>query len=266
MLCGGTRLMEVQVRNIALVIGYDGTGYQGFQTQPDGNTIQDHLQEAIRAMTGETVKLHGSGRTDAGVHARAQVGHFHTESAIPVERWALALNTRLPKDIVVYDAKEMPLDFHSRRSAKRKTYRYVIQNSRFPDLQHIRSYYHYYRYLDVEAMRDALVYLEGEHDFTSFCTVRCEKDSRVRTIYEANLYVNRDPLPGDDQACSIHFEFTGNGFLYNMVRIMVGTLIQIGQGKRRPADMQSILAARDRSQAGPTAVPHGLTLWSVEYE
>lgn len=254
------------MRNIALVIGYDGTEYNGFQTQPSGNTIQDHLEKAIRMVTGETVKLHGSGRTDAGVHARAQVAHFHTESAIPAERWSIALNTRLPKDIVVYDAWEVPLDFHARRWAKRKTYRYSIQNSKFPDLQHARTRFHYYRPLDTAAMKEALVYVEGEHDFTSFCTVRCDKESRVRTIYSADLFILRDPLPGDDQACSIHFEITGNGFLYNMVRIMAGTLIQIGQGKRRPTDMQMILQAKNRSLAGPTAVPHGLTLWRVEYD
>lgn len=258
--------MEVQVRNIALVIGYDGTSYYGFQTQPGGNTIQDYLEAAIRILTGETVKLHGSGRTDAGVHARAQVAHVLTESDIPVERWAVALNTRLPRDIVVYEAWEMPLDFHARRSAKRKTYRYVIQNSKFPDLQHIRTRFHHHRPLNVDAMKEALAYVSGEHDFTSFCTARCDKESRIRTIYSADLSILRDPLPGDDQACSIHIEITGNGFLYNMVRIMAGTLIQIGQGKRRPIDMRTILEAKNRSLAGPTAVSHGLTLWSVEYD
>jgi tRNA pseudouridine38-40 synthase len=258
--------VEVQVRNIALVIGYDGTGYYGFQTQPGGNTIQDHLETAIRMLTGETVKLHGSGRTDAGVHARAQVAHFLTESTIPVERWCIALNTRLPKDIVVYEAWEKPLDFHARRSAKRKTYRYSIQNSKFPDLLHIRDRLHYPRRLDLDAMREALAFVEGEHDFTSFCTLRCDKETRTRTVYSAKLFTLHDPLPGDDQACSIHFEITGNGFLYNMVRIMVGTLIQIGQGKRRPDEMRTILEAQNRKMAGPTAVSHGLTLWRVEYD
>lgn len=254
------------MRNIALVIGYDGTGYYGFQTQPGGNTVQDHLETAIRLLTGETVKLHGSGRTDAGVHARAQVAHFLTESAIPAERWSIALNTRLPNDIVVYEAREMPLDFHARRSAKLKTYRYVIQNSKFPDLLYTRTRYHDHRKLDTAAMKEALVYVKGTHDFTSFCTVRCDKDSRVRTIYDADLFVLHDPLPGDELARSIHFEITGNGFLYNMVRIMAGTLIQIGQGKRRPEDMKRILEAKNRRLAGPTAEAHGLTLWRVEYD
>jgi tRNA pseudouridine38-40 synthase len=234
-------LVEVHVRNIALVIGYDGTGYYGFQTQPGGNTVQDHLEAAIRLLTGETVKLHGSGRTDAGVHARAQVAHFHTESTIPIERWSIALNTRLPNDIVVYEAREMPLDFHARRSAKLKTYRYVIQNSKFPDLFYSRTRYHDHRKLDTAAMKEALA-------------------------YDADLLVLHDPLPGDELARSIHFEITGNGFLYNMVRIMAGTLIQIGQGKRRPEDMKRILEAKNRRLAGPTAEAHGLTLWRVEYD
>jgi tRNA pseudouridine38-40 synthase len=254
------------MRNIALVVGYDGTSYYGFQSQPGGNTIADQLEAAIRLLTGDTVKIHGSGRTDAGVHARAQVVHFHTQSRIPVERWCIALNTRLPNDIVVYEAREMPLDFHSRRSAKRKTYRYCIQNSKFPDLLHARTRMHYHMRLNTEAMKEALAYVEGEHDFTSFCTVRCDKDSRIRTIYRAELFIIPDPLPGDDQACAITIEIEGNGFLYNMVRIIAGTLIQIGQGKRRPSDMKTILEAKNRSLAGPTAVSHGLTLWSVEYD
>lgn len=249
-----------------MVIGYDGTGYSGYQTQPSGNTIQDKLEAAVRTLTGETVKVHGSGRTDAGVHARAQVVHFHTESRIPAERWCLALNTRLPDDIVAYEAWEAPMDFHARKSAKRKTYRYSIQNSKFPDLGHRRTRFHHPMPLDTAAMRQALDYVIGEHDFTSFCTVRCETETRVRTIYSADLIVVPEPLPGDDRACSIHIEFTGNGFLYNMVRILVGTLIEIGQGKVGPADMGRILKAHDRSQAGPTAVSHGLTLWRVEYQ
>lgn len=256
---------EDPVRNIAMVIGYDGTGYFGFQTQPGGNTVQDKLEEAIRILTGETVKIHGSGRTDAGVHARAQVINFLTESRISAERWCLAMNSRLPDDIIAYQAWEAPLEFHSRRSAKRKTYRYGIQNSKFPDISHIRTRFHHPKSLDISAMKQALAYVVGEHDFTSFCTVRTTMESKVRTIYSTELYVIPDPLPGDDRACSIHIEITGNGFLYNMVRILVGTLIEIGQGKRRPGDMRLILEAKDRSKAGPTAVSHGLTLWRVEY-
>ena len=178
----------------------------------------------------------------------------------------MALNTRLPHDIVVYEAREMPLEFHARRSAKRKTYRFCIQNSKFPDLMHSRARLHVHRTLNVAAMKEALAYVEGEHDFTSFCTVRCDKDSRVRTIYKADLLVQSEPLPGDDQARSLTMEITGNGFLYNMVRILAGTLIQIGQGKRRASDMKMILEGQNRRFAGPTAESQGLTMCSVEYE
>lgn len=253
------------MRNIVLVIGYDGTGYSGFQTQPSGNTVQDKIEEAIRILTGETVKIHGSGRTDAGVHARGQVLHFHTESKIPIERWCLALNSRLPDDIVVYRAWEAPLEFHSRRSAKRKTYRYTIQRSKFPDLFHRMTRYHHPMPLNVEAMREALANLEGEHDFTSFCSIRSDKQSHVRNVYETHVYVDCEPMPGDNEAEVIQIEMTSNGFLYNMVRIVVGTLLQVGEGKRKPEDMLTILEAKKRSAAGPTAVAHGLTLWSVEY-
>jgi len=253
------------VRNIAMVIGYDGTGYSGFQTQPSGNTIQDKLEEAIRHLTGEDVKIHGSGRTDAGVHSRGQVIHFHTESSIPIERWSLAVNTRLPHDIMVYQAWEAPMEFHARKSAKRKTYRYSIQRSRFPDVFHSRTRFHHPLSLDTEAMRTALAMLQGEHDFTSFCTVRSVIETKIRRIYETSLVFESCPLPGDEQAGVIHIDITGNGFLYNMVRIIVGTLIDIGQGKRKSSDMGVILAARDRGKAGPTAVAHGLTLWRVEY-
>lgn len=253
------------MRNIALVIGYDGTAYSGFQTQPGGNTIQDKLEEAIRQLTGETVKLYGSGRTDAGVHARAQVANFHTDSAIPADRWPFALNTRLPADIRVYGAWEAEPDFHARKSAKRKTYRYRIERSRHPDLFHSRTRLHHPRPLDIPAMKQALGYVQGEHDFTSFCSIHSVSQSHVRTIYEARLDHERLHLPGDDQAELITIELTGNGFLYNMVRIIVGTVIEVGQGKRAPEEIRRILLARDRAQAGPTAPAHGLILWQVQY-
>lgn len=256
---------EEIVRNIAMVIGYDGTGYSGFQTQPSGNTIQNKLEEAISHLTGEGVKIHGSGRTDAGVHARAQVIHFLTESRIPIERWSLALNTRLPPDIMVYTAWEASPDFHARRSAKRKTYRYSIQRSKYPDIFNSRTRFHHPLALDTDAMRSALNQLQGKHDFTSFCTVRTAMESKVRILYDTRLEFVSEPLPGDEQAGVIHIDITGNGFLYNMVRIIVGTLIDIGQGKRKSSDMGVILEAKDRGKAGPTAVAHGLTLWRVEY-
>lgn len=248
------------MRNLRVIVAYDGTNYYGFQTQPGGNTVQDKLEAAIAKLTGETVKITASGRTDAGVHARGQVFNFYTESSIPVERWCLALNSRLPKDIITLHVDEVPLEFHSRRMAIRKTYCYTIRTGRFPDIfqQHIQL--HHIRRLDVEAMRAGLEHLLGEHDFTTFCSTRSTKESHVRTIYKAWLEVEDEP-----DAQLIRLFITGNGFLYNMVRIIVGTLLQVGTGKRSSDEMGRILAAQDRSLAGPLAEAHGLILWSVEY-
>ncbi|MEI7027581.1 tRNA pseudouridine(38-40) synthase TruA [Paenibacillus sp. y28] len=254
------------MRNIRMVISYDGTAYYGFQSQPSGNTIQDKLEEAIKALTGEQVKIISSGRTDAGVHARAQVVNFFTASPIPVKRWCVALNSRLPRDIVILDAIEISDDFHARKSAKRKTYRYTINCSQVPDvfLGHMHCYHP--RRLDWEQMRSALTYLIGEHDFTSFCTVSSLKENNVRTVYSATLTFEPSNL-GEYEKLSglIHIDITGSGFLHNMVRIIVGTLIQIGEGRRNASDMQQILHARSRAAAGPTAIAQGLILWDVRY-
>lgn len=253
------------MRNIRFVVSYDGTGYYGFQTQPDGNTVQDRLESAIRMLTGENVKLTASGRTDAGVHARGQVCNFLTRSSIPIERWSLALNSRLPRDIVVIGADEVSLDFHARRSAKRKTYRYTIRVGRFPDVFQRAYQFHHPAKLDAAAMREALSCLQGEHDFTSFCSVKAGAESHVRKIYEATLEDIPDTGDPNDPAGLMRISITGNGFLYNMVRIITGTLIEIGEGKRPSSEMREILLAKDRSRAGPTAVAHGLLLWRVEY-
>jgi tRNA pseudouridine38-40 synthase len=253
------------VRNIRFTVSYDGTAYSGFQTQPSGNTIQDRLEAAIRMLTGESVKVTASGRTDAGVHARGQVCNFFTESSIPIERWSLALNSRLPRDIVVLHAEEAPLEFHARKSAKRKTYRYTIRRSKFPDVFQRAYQFHHPGKLDVPAMREALSAIVGEHDFTSFCSIHAEAESHVRTIYEAGIVEIPDPDALQESSGVLQITITGNGFLYNMVRIIVGTLIEIGEGKRPASEMADILRARDRDRAGPTAVAHGLTLWRVEY-
>ncbi|MEK8132733.1 tRNA pseudouridine(38-40) synthase TruA [Paenibacillus filicis] len=252
------------MRNICITVSYDGAGYNGFQVQPGLNTVQHQLEQAIRWLTGEEVKIHASGRTDAGVHARGQVFHFHTGSKIPVTRWGMALNGRLPHDIRIWDVREVPLEFHSRRWAKRKTYRYAIRCGKIFDPMTRHMEFYHPPSLDLDAMREALSYVEGEHDFTSFCSVRTKAVSHVRTIYEARL----DCAWTDEHLRSsvIHIYLTGNGFLYNMVRIIVGTLLQIGEGKRKASDMKRILEAQDRGAAGPTAMAHGLTLWEVFYE
>ncbi|AJY77696.1 tRNA pseudouridine(38-40) synthase TruA [Paenibacillus beijingensis] len=239
-----------------MTLSYDGTNYNGFQTQPAGNTVQDLIEAAIEQLTGERLKITGSGRTDAGVHARGFVFNFYTNSQIPVKRWALALNSRLPHDIVVLDAAEVDDDFHSRRCAKRKTYRYSIDRSKFRDVFVRHTHFHHPMPLDVPAMRQALKHLLGTHDYTSFTSTRSTKQSHVRTIFEAHL-VEEGPM--------LHLYITGSGFLYNMVRIITGTLMWVGEGKMQPDDFARILQARNRSCAGPTAMAHGLTLWQVEY-
>lgn len=255
------------MRNICMRVNYDGTQYHGFQTQPGGNTIQDHIENAIFSLTGERVKITASGRTDAGVHAYGQVFNFKTESRIPVYRWCLALNAWLPEDIILTDAKEVPLSFHARHMAKRKTYRYSINANRFPDIFHRRTQFHHPTRLDIEAMRRALQLMIGTHDYTSFASTQSQKLNHVRTVYEAYIEVDHSfSRPGSDDQGVIHVYVTGSGFLQHMVRIMVGTLMDVGEGKKTPEDIPGILAAKDRTKAGPTAVAHGLMLWNVEYD
>ncbi|MCQ6563677.1 tRNA pseudouridine(38-40) synthase TruA [Paenibacillus mendelii] len=244
------------MKNIRMIVSYDGTRYNGFQTQPSGNTIQDILESAIKVLTKEEIRIIGSGRTDAGVHARGQVLNFQTNSRIPAERWTLAINARLPEDIVVLRTDEVSAEFHSRHSAKRKTYQYTIDTNQFPDVFTRRYRVHHYAPLDVSAMRDVLAALVGEHDFTSFASPQSTQPSHIRTIYEAELVV------GDGR---LDIFVTGNGFLYNMVRIIAGTAIWVGEGKMEAKDIPAILASKDRTKAGPTAPPQGLTLLHVEY-
>jgi len=247
------------LRNIRLTVSYDGTEYQGFQAQSHTDrTIQTQLEQALHKLTGCDTNVIGSGRTDAGVHARAQVVNFLTASKIPENRWALAMNSLLPRDIVITDAQEAPLDFHARKSAKRKTYRYTIDNNRFPDVLQRRYRYHVPVPLNVERMKQALQLLLGEHDFTSFCSVKSTQKSHVRTIYEAELHSDGNGV--------YHIYVTGNGFLYNMVRIIAGTVIEVGLGKRTVEQFAELVEARDRTKSGITAPPHGLVLWQVDYD
>lgn len=255
------------MRNICMKVNYDGTSYYGFQTQPGGNTIQDYIEDAIFSLTGERLKITASGRTDAGVHAYGQVFNFLTESRIPLHRWCLALNAWLPEDIILTEATEVPLEFHARHMAKRKTYRYTVNANRFPDIFHRRTQMHHPTGLDVEAMKQGLQLLIGTHDYTSFASRHSQKTNHVRTVYDAHMTVDYSfSRPGSDDQGIIHTYFTGNGFLQHMVRIMMGTLLEIGEGKKQPEDIQHILAAKNRSAAGPTAVAHALMLWKVDYE
>lgn len=246
------------MRNIKLTLAYDGTNYHGFQVQKGTGlkTIQEELEKALATLTGHSVTVYGSGRTDAGVHARGQVVNFFSESSIPVERLPLAVNSLLPRDIVVWQAEEAAEAFHARYSAKRKTYCYTIYNDRFP-LPFWRLYaYHVPLPLNIEKMSEGASCFLGTHDFEAFSAKGTAVKDFIRTIYSCRVEV-------DGALVKIIVE--GDGFLYNMVRIMTGTLLEIGQEKREPEEIALLLAAAQRKEAGMTVPPHGLCLHSVEY-
>lgn len=252
------------MRNIAVLVSYDGTAYSGFQIQPNEDTIQGRIEKAIYMLTKQSISIIVSGRTDAGVHAYGQVFNFMTESTIPIDQWTIALNSRLPNDIVIRDAWEASLSFHARYSSERKTYRYSIFAEKRPDVFRRLTEFFYPKPLKVYAMRKAITHLIGEHDFTSFTSSKSKKVSNVRTIYDA--YIEHElSNTGEEGRGRIHLILTGNGFLYNMVRIIAGTLIKVGQGKLAPYDVPYILTAKNRQAAGFLAPPNGLMLWSVEY-
>ncbi len=244
------------MRNIAVKVSYDGTDFNGFQSQPKGRTVQDEIERALYKLTGEQITINGSGRTDAGVHAEGQVFNFCTPSNIPVERWSVALNTLLPKDIIVLSSVEVPADFHARFCAKGKTYRYTLDTGKFPAVLGRQYRLHCPGKLQFEAMAEGLKYMEGEHDFTSFTSTRSTKPHHVRRVYDARL---------EQEGCFWHMTISGNGFTYNMVRTIMGSLIWVGRGRIEAQDMKLILDAKDRSKAGPTAAAHGLVLLDVDY-
>jgi tRNA pseudouridine38-40 synthase len=244
------------VRNIKLVLAYDGTDFAGFQVQPGKRTVQGELTAALAKILGEEVKVIGAGRTDAGVHARAQVVNFATAAPIPTSRLPAALNSCLPPDLTVWQAEEVPADFHARYAAQGKTYRYLIHQAPQPSPFLRRYSWHLPRPLDVAAMQAAAAQLIGEHDFSSFCAAGGAAKTRVRTL-------RRLTLGGEGGLLLV--EAAADGFLYKMVRNLVGTLVEVGRGAFTPDDVQRILAGRDRSLAGPTAPPQGLILWEVDY-
>ena len=244
------------MRRIKLIVAYDGTEYSGWQIQPEAPTIEMYLDKAIRELTGENVHVTGASRTDAGVHAYGNVAVFDTESTIPGDRFTFALNRFLPDSIVIQDSWEVSVDFHPRHCDTRKTYEYRILNTAVPLPQKRNFTWHVAGSIDIEKMKEAAAYIVGEHDFKSFCQTGAQVESTVRTIYSVEVEEQ-----GEND---LVIRVCGNGFLYNMVRIIAGTLLDIGQGKRDPMDIFTILEAKDRSAAGPTAPAHGLTL--VKYE
>ena len=245
------------MKRIKLTIAYDGTNYCGWQIQPNGMTVEEVLNKALKKLTGEDILVIGASRTDSGVHALGNVAVFDTETTIPAERIAMALNQRLPEDIVIIKSEEVPPDFHPRYCDCSKTYEYHIINTQIPiPTQRLTNYFVSYP-LDVKKMRQAASYLVGEHDFASFCNVRTDVASTVRTIYSLDILQDGE---------EITIRITGNGFLYNMVRIIVGTLIRVGRGFYEPERVKEILEEKDRKAAGVTAPAHGLTLVSIDFQ
>lgn len=244
------------MKRIKLTVAYDGTDYCGWQVQPNGMTVEEILNRELSALTGEEVKVIGASRTDAGVHAEGNVAVFDTETGIPAERIAYALNCRLPEDIVAVKSEEVPGDWHPRYQCSVKTYEYRILNREMPDPVCRRSTVHVSYPLNLGDMRTAAGYLKGEHDFKSFCSPHTEVKETVRTVHSLEIEKEGD---------IITVRISGNGFLYNMVRIIVGTLINVGRGACPPEKVKEILVARDRRKAAATAPAKGLVLKHIRY-
>ena len=243
-------------KRVKLIVSYDGTNYCGWQIQINGITVEEVLNRELSNLLNEEIAVIGASRTDSGVHALGNVAVFDTYSRIPPEKMCFALNQRLPQDIRIEDSCEVAADFHPRFCDSIKTYEYKILNRRF-EIPTLRLYTHFvYMPLDVAKMKEAAKYIVGEHDFKSFCSARTQVTSTVRTIYSLNLEKKDD---------IISIRISGNGFLYNMVRIIVGTLMKVGLGVYPPEHVKEILEACDRNAAGPKAPARGLTLVGIEY-
>lgn len=245
------------MKRVMLVVAYEGTAYHGWQVQPNGITIEGVLNEKLSELLGEEIVVTGASRTDSGVHSLGNVAVFDTNARMPADKISYALNQRLPEDIVVQESKEVPLDFHPRKCKSRKTYEYRILNRRFPIPTLRKDTYFYYRPLDVEKMQQAAEYLIGVHDFKSFCSIHTQALDTVREVYSCDV-IKKDEV--------IVIRITGAGFLYNMVRIIAGTLIHVGIGEIEPEEIPLILEKCNRAAAGPTAPAQGLTMIGIQYE
>jgi tRNA pseudouridine38-40 synthase len=244
------------VRNIKLLIEYDGTNYAGWQRQKNIMTIQEKVERAIEEITGEKTQITGSSRTDSGVHARGYTGNFYTNSKISVEKFTGAINSNLPLDIVILHCTEVPQEFHSRYNSTGKMYSYTILN-RYESVAVGRNYiYHHKRILDVVAMKEASEYFIGTHDFSAFKNLGSSVKTSVRTITQLDVIKNED---------IIKIYIAADGFLYNMVRIIVGALVRVGEGKIKPNEIKNIILSKERSKAGKSVPPGGLCLEEVFY-
>ncbi|MBT2217133.1 tRNA pseudouridine(38-40) synthase TruA [Virgibacillus dakarensis] len=246
------------MEKIKCVISYDGSGFAGFQIQPKKRTVQGELEKALMTIhKGAHVRIQASGRTDTGVHAKGQTIHFETPFTIPEANWKRALNTLLPGDLYINEVEKVPSSFHARYDVIEKEYRYYVWNEKETDVFK-RNYAYQFPYaLDIKAIQDACSYLEGEHDFTTFSSAKATtRGSKVRTLYQASC---------EKRESEIEFIFRGSGFLYNMVRITVGVLLDIGQGRRRAGEIPYLIEQKDRRLVGETIPPQGLYLWRVRY-
>jgi len=244
------------MRNIKLTISYDGTNYCGWQRQKNGKSVQEEIERVLNILTKERITIYGSGRTDAGVHALGQVANFISNTTIPIDKVPTAMNSILPEDIIIVRAEEVDLDFHARYNAKGKKYRYVVYNREIKNPFYRNYSYHVPYPLDLELMREGAKYFLGEHDFRAFMASGSSVKNTVRNIY--SIEIKRE---GD----FILFDFSGNGFLYNMVRIMTGTLVDVGRGFLEACKLPEIILSKERVNTGHTAPPQGLYLMEVFY-
>lgn len=243
-------------KRVRLIVAYDGTNYHGWQVQKNGITIESELNRCLTELLQEPIEVIGASRTDAGVHAMGNVAVFDTCSRMPAEKISYALNQRLPEDIRIQKSEEVDADWHPRYCDSRKTYEYRIYRGEFPmPLKRLYALHIYYN-VDLEKMREAAKFFVGEHDFKSFCQVGAQVKSTVRTVYDVSII---------EEGADLVIRVTGGGFLYNMVRIMAGTLLEVGKGKIEPGQIPEIIQAKEREAAGPTAPAHGLTLIKYEF-
>lgn len=246
------------MRRIKLTVAYDGTDYCGWQKQPELPTIEGELNKALTKLNATPIEVIGASRTDSGVHALGNVAVFDTDSTIPADRYSYAINTLLPEAIVVVKSEQVADDFHPRHCETEKTYEYRYDNQEFPNPLKSRFQWHIRGKMNLEAMQQAADYLVGEHDFKAFCSIHTQAESTVRTIYRIEVLT-------EDES-TVVLRVTGNGFLYNMVRIIAGTLMQVGLGHKTPQDVRNALDSCERETAGPTAPPQGLRLVGINYK
>lgn len=244
------------MKRVMLIVAYDGTNYHGWQMQPNAVTIEQILNEKLSELFKEDIQVIGASRTDAGVHAEGNVAVFDTNTSIPGEKISYALNHLLPEDIVIQESFEVEPDFHPRKCDSIKTYQYRILNRNFNLPVKGRNAYHFYRKLDLDKMREAAAYFVGKHDFKNFCSSHTQAKSTIRIIYSFDI---------EEEDEEIVLTVSGNGFLYNMVRMLTGTLLDVGTGRMSPDKIPELLAAKERVHSPNTAPARGLTLLDIEY-